>query len=369
MHLDDKGLIEQQITDWVREHVVISKPGFGRCRKLILRHLSIENKPQGDVQAFNIPNDEAIVGEIEIIVNKIVDAAQRNANDYASGMQKYAIYAYYPDDQTYVPHKIFKVSAEDESDMGDLSPSEPPNDKGLTSQLMRHNEAIMKTSTMKDTFLFSIMQRELARLSDKDERNEQQRMDMILLQQETLNEAHSRRLSERKEEGDIALREGVFEQLKVLMPIIANRVAGKQIFPEEDRSFLLMATLLENLTDEQQAFLRDSLSPPQMAILAEILETYETKKEAFVSGKKKNKSPELLSQKNTFPPPRGQDELPPLPKNDKAEKPMRLFSRLSERIGTDPDTASSDPKLRKLEEQAAQFASRFADHMTQPKKD
>lgn len=369
MHLDDKGLIEQQITDWVREHVVISKPGFGRCRKLILRHLSIENKPQGDVQAINVPNDEGLVGEIEMIVNKIVDAAQRNANDYASGMQKYALYAYYPDDQSYVPHKIFKVSAEDESDMGDLSPSEPPNEKGLTAQLMRHNEAIMKTSTMKDTFLFSIMQREMARLSDKDERNEQQRMDMIVLQQETLNEAHTRRLSERKEEGDIALREGVFEQLKVLMPIIANRVAGKQIFPEEDKSFLLMATLLENLTDEQQAFFRDSLSPPQVAILAEILEAYEKKKATFVSGKK-DKIPALLGQKNACPPPRGQQgELPPLPEGRRTEKPMRLFGKLSERIAADPDTASSDPKLRKLEEQAAQFASRFADHMSPAKKD
>ena len=369
MHLDDKGLIEQQITDWVREHVVISKPGFGRCRKLILRHLSIENKPQGDVQAFNIPNDEGLVGEIEMIVNKIVDAAQRNANDYASGMQKYALYAYYPDDQSYVPHKIFKVSAEDESDMGDLSPSEPPNEKGLTAQLMRHNEAIMKTAIMQSTFVFQIMQRETARLSDKDERNEKQRLDMILLQQETLNDAHARRLSERKEEGDIALREGVFEQLKVLMPIIANRVAGKQIFPEEDKSFLLMATLLENLTDEQQAFFRDSLNPAQTAVLAEILEAYEKKKEAFVSGKR-DKPPGLLGQKNAFPPPRGQQgELPPLPEGSKTEKPMRLFSRLSERIAADPDTASSDPKLRKLEEQAAQFASRFADHMSPTKKD
>ena len=156
MHPGSKGLIEQQISDWIREHVVVSQPGLGRCKRLVLRHMSLENKPQGDVQAFIVPQDEGLIGEIDMIVNKIVDAAQRSANDYASGLQKYALYAYYPDDQSYVPHKIFRVAAEDESGMDDLSPSEPPTEKGLMSQLMRHNESTMKTSTMKDSYLFSI---------------------------------------------------------------------------------------------------------------------------------------------------------------------------------------------------------------------
>lgn len=40
---------------------------------------------------------------------------------------------------------------------------------------------------MKDSFLFSIMQRELVRLSDKNERYESQHMELLTLVQDTLN--------------------------------------------------------------------------------------------------------------------------------------------------------------------------------------
>jgi hypothetical protein len=368
MHLENKALIEQQISDWLREHVVVTRPGLGRCRKLIIRHMSIDNKPQGDVTNISVPQDEGLVGEIDMIVNKIVDSAQRNANDYASGVQKYALYAYYTDDQQYVPYKIFRLAAEDESGQGDLSPSEPPTTAGITSQLMRHNEAVFRTSTMTTSYQFSIFEKLLNRMSEKEERSDQQRMDMVLLMQETINEAHTRRLNERKEEMRMALQEGIFEQLKVVMPIIANRIAGKQIFPEEDKSFLLMATFLENLKPEQQAFLRDSLDPPQIAILGEILAEYEKKKEAFTTGKKSKDTSTLLSHaqvpgsmQSGFAP----DMAPGSP--DGPPKPMRLFAKLSERVNSDADAISEDEKLKKFEEIGMQSMSRFAGFLT-PKK-
>jgi len=369
MHLENKALIEQQIADWLKEHIVVSRPGLGKCRKLIIRHMSIDNKPQGDVTSVAVTQDEGLVGELDMIVNKIVDAAQRNANDYASGVQKYAVYAYYADDPQYVPYKIFRLAAEDESGQGDLSPSEPPTTAGITSQLMRHNEATFKTATMTTSYLFSIFEKMLTRLSDKEERSDQQRMDMVLLMQETINEAHTRRLNERKEEMRMALQEGIFEQLKVVMPIIANRLAGKQIFPEEDKSFLLMATFLENLKPEQQAFLRDSLDPPQIAILGEILAEYEKKKEAFTTGKKAKDTSTLLSHgqvPGTVQPDSAPTDMTSTG-TDGQPRPMRLFARLSERVNSDAEAMSEDEKLRKFEETGSNFMSRFAGFLA-PKK-
>lgn len=364
MHIEDKGLIEQQISDWLKEHVIVTRPGLGKCRKLIVRHMSIDNKPQGDVTSVAVPQDEGLVGELDMIVNKIVDAAQRNANDYASGLQKYALYAYYSDDQQYVPYKIFRVSAEDESGQGDLSPSEPPTTAGITSQLMRHNEATFKTATMTTSYLFSIFEKMLTRLSDKEERSDQQRMDMVLLMQETINEAHTRRLNERKEELRQQMQEGIFEQLKVVMPIIANRIAGKQIFPEEDKSFLLMATFLENLKPEQQAFLRDSLDPPQVAILGEILGEYEKKKASFISGKKTD-APNLLA----IPQVPGSLQTGSSPPNGAGPDRMRMFSKLGERMSADADAVSEDERLKKFEDLGAQFMSKFSGFLAPKKSD
>ena len=133
MHPEDKGLIAQQILDWVREHAVVSDPRFGRCGKLVLRHMSLEGKPQADVKAFPLSPGETLVGEIEMLVNNIVDAAQRNADDHASGLQKYAICAYYPQEPQYKPQKVFRVAAEDLVDSGSVEPSEPPTEPAHAS--------------------------------------------------------------------------------------------------------------------------------------------------------------------------------------------------------------------------------------------
>ena len=42
---------------------------------------------------------------------------------------------------------------------------------------------------------------------------------------------------------------------------LLNRLAGKPLFPEKNKAFMLLASLLENLRPEQQKFLRDGLDP------------------------------------------------------------------------------------------------------------
>ena len=251
MPANSAGLIEQQIADWIREHVAVAVAGRGRCKRLVLRQMSLESKPQGDVNSFNIPQDEGLAGETDMLVNRIVDAAQRDANDFEGGVQKYALFAYYSDDPNYVPRKIFRVAADDEVTR-DLSPSEPPTEKGLVSQVMRHLEAVMRTSTVSTGVVIENMTRQLRDHQEAKKVTDKQTIDLMLLVQANINEAHRRRLDERKEEMEMGIKEGLFEQLKVAVPIILNRISGKPLLPEQDKSFMLMAALLENLRPEQQ---------------------------------------------------------------------------------------------------------------------
>jgi hypothetical protein len=141
MHADDKGMIEQQIATWIRKQVVVKNEVHGPCNKIILRHLNIEKKNQGDVGSFPIRLDPESE-EIDPIINAIIESAQKDADDMNQGVQNYAIYAYFPQDASYVPRKIFRVAAANEEFERDVNPSEPPTEKGLVSQLMRHNERI-----------------------------------------------------------------------------------------------------------------------------------------------------------------------------------------------------------------------------------
>ena len=361
MSANSAGIIEQQIADWIREHVAVAVAGRGRCKRLVLRQMSLESKPQGDVNSFNIPQDEGLAGETDMLVNRIVDAAQRDANDFEGGVQKYAIFAYYSDDPNYVPRKIFRVAADDEVTR-DLSPSEPPTEKGLVSQVMRHLEAVMRTSTVSTGVVIENMTRQLRDHQEAKKVTDKQTVDLMLLVQANINEAHRRRLDERKEEMEMGIKEGLFEQLKVAVPIILNRISGKPLLPEQDKSFMLMAALLENLRPEQQAFLRESLDPPQAAVLGEILGEYEKKKATFMGGSQKLPGSGPLAIENSLPPPTGQGELTGMPPASAAASSLgRMFQNVRERTSTGADDESDDEVIRNLERHGVQFMSRMAD--------
>lgn len=355
MHADAKGMIEAQIRDWIYQHVVLKEVGRGLCRKLVLRHLSIDRAPQGDVCSITVPaGDEGLVGEIDMLVNRIVDAAQADANDLRSGVQQYALYAYYPDDPSYVPRKFIRVAADDNLEIErDVSPSEPPTEKGLSSQLMRHLEAIQKTATVSQSYLFQIMQREMSRLAEQNEKFAGQHAEMMVLVQDTMNEAHERRITEKRAEMSLALQEGAFEHLKTVIPIIVNRIAGRPVMPEPNRQFMLMASLLESLTPEQQAWFRDRFSPGQLATVAEILGEYEKDKELFTGERKVSNE----FKANELPAATGQEKLAPMD-GENSTRPLRMFEKLGDRVNSETET-SSDEKLRRLERQAKRYTDTF----------
>jgi hypothetical protein len=161
---------------------------------------------------------------------------------------------------------------------------------------------------------------------------------------------------------NMGIREGLFEQLKVAIPIILNRISGKPLLPEQDKSFMLMAALLENLRPEQQAFLREGLDPPQAAVLGEILGEYEKKKASFMGGSQKIPGNEALALDNALPPPSKQGELSAVsPLSAGATSLGRMFQNVRERTSTGADDESDDEVIRNLEKHGMQFMSRLAD--------
>ena len=337
---------EQQVRDWVTARAIADE---NQCEKLVLRHLTMESRPQGDVVEVPVMLDEGLpVKDSETIAKEVVAAAQADANNIGGSVQMYALYAYYRKNPDYTPRKVFRISPESELDR-DVAPSEPPTDKGLASQAMRHLEGVMRVSVQSQGYLFSLMERQLQRLQDKDERNGQQQVDMMLLVQEVLDGAHGRRLKERKEEATLNMREDALEYLKVAAPILLNRLAGKPLFPEKNKAFMLLASLLENLRPEQQKFLRDGLDPAQMSVLAEILAEYEKDKAAFQG---KEGQPDLGMQR---------DELSPDPETEEAPGSPKMFQKVKDKIQSGNVSPSRDPIIRRLEQIGSDFASRLTE--------
>lgn len=348
---DELGPVEAQISEWVREHVVGYK---FTCTHLILRHTNLDKVPDGDVTRVAVPNDHGLIGEVEMIVGKVATAAQQDADGIGGTIQQYCLYAYYKEEPTFVPRKYFRVSP-DASYSQDDGRTEPPTERGLAAQAMRHLEAMTKINVGTQASMYGMLNRTITDQRAQLDAFMRQQTDLFLLVQETLNDGHARRLAERKEEANLAARESMFDYAKIALPVLINRLAGKAVLPERERSFMLIASLLESLTPEQQDFFKTSLTPQQLTIFAEVLGEYEKQKAEH--GEKA-----MAAQ---LP---GADADAPADDRKLAEVPRtpRMFSGLREQLAR--DDGSSDPVIQKMEKIGKNFGSRLKDALDPDKK-
>jgi hypothetical protein len=275
-----------QIGEWIRQQAITPTKN-GRCIKFIVRHVSINKKPQGDVEKIDVPED---LGKdengVDGLISAIVQAAQADANSLRSGVQTYGVFAYFDGPSDFTPRRYFRVAAEEDydPDASGADSSEPPTAAGLTAQLMRHNEAIMKTAVVQTSHVIQVLQSEnnsqrqlLAAMTEKS-------FQQMALMEEMMDNTSQRRIEERGAAMKHEMMSGAFEHLKLILPVILNKIAGQKIAPETDPSFVQLAALFESMSQEQQqALVTEFLTPTQAALFSEFLGTYEKRKRTLTS--------------------------------------------------------------------------------------
>lgn len=146
-------------------------------------------------------------------------------------------------------------------------------------------------------------------------------------------------------------------KLSALLPVIINRVAGRPVLPEEDKSFMLMSALLENLSDEQQQAFFDQLTAAQRMTLAEIMSEYEKRKSKWLEGQKKV----ILGKKNELPTSASAETalaIKPSKTSEVIEPALPTAQSLKSRMTSSTDK-TTDPVLANLEADADAFTNRF----------
>jgi len=356
------GMIEKVLEPWFRRNVAFPDvQRHGRCDLLILRHLNLAKQPQGDVGTFHVKLEEGAEGEFSQVLTEVADAAQQDADDVNQGVQTYALYAQFPQDKNYVPRKVFRVAARDVETERDLSPSEPADARGLVAQTMRHLEVTQRTSMVMYTELMRAQQQQIERLSSMNEKFADQQIDFLVLVQDLLDNRHKRRLAEKESEVGLALKETAMSKLDVLLPIVVNRLAGKQVLPEDNGSLMLMGSLIENLDEPQQLAILNSLSDAQKMAFAEVIATYEKQKGKWMRGQKQI----ALGSTNALPQNLDAASAPPSQNIDVASAPLPLSMTLRERMSASNDE-TKDPQLQKIEDDAARFGNHFRDLLQKP---
>jgi hypothetical protein len=331
-----------QIAKWVRHQVLGQSTKAHDCTQIVVRHLTINKRPNGDVGLFKIDYDSIDAGGIDHLIDEICNSAQQDANALRQGIQNYGVYAYFDSNPDYAPRTFLRIAAEDayDPDADEGSPSEPPNNTGITSQLMRHLEATMRTSTVHTHTLIETLMRDNQSQRALIEKMMGQSIDFAAIMQESLDNSTARRIAEK----DAALKSETigtaFEHLKLLFPVILNKIAGQKIAPETDQSFTLLAAFFESLSaEQQQKLITEFCSPSQAAVLAEFIDTYEKRKRTLTTADNKAPGPKLNLG--------------------------AMFDPTSERLAKADSAVSGDQQLTRMEKRAVSFKEAFTKPMPQ----
>lgn len=242
------------------------------CNKLVLRHISAGNKIGNEIREFELSKGLTFE-DIEAMCNEVEQVAQDDTEGIG-GHQKYALLVYRKDKDNAYSRLIIAISNEGNSEIDDTLDSEPPTTKGIVTQLMRHNEAIMRAHTMGITAVLQAQQRTITRQSEQLEHLSDKHFEAISLVEELVSAKHDRELENKKLDIKLDMQKEAFGNAKMLMPAIVNKIAGKKILKEKvTPQQMLLKQLVDSIKPDQIGKLMESFTPQQKIAFMELYQS------------------------------------------------------------------------------------------------
>ena len=248
--------------------------GFTR---LELRHLNekggacIWDAKRGSVRIGE--DDEPAPVDVEDLATQIESAAYDDAEGIG-GMQRYCVLAFVAKEKAPRRRFTFRMLADEEDDSG--APSEEPTAKGHLTQLMRHNEALMRTVQMAIGSVLTNQSRTIESQAQAIADADKRRLAMFETHEQLLSRQADRDLEREKfERQEEMVREG-FELGKALFPTIVNKVTGKPLLPETTTpGYEAIRKVFASMTESEQGAMMQfmmSLRPSNRIALQTFIE-------------------------------------------------------------------------------------------------
>jgi hypothetical protein len=209
-------------------------------------------------------------------VDSFVDEIQSRAQSDASGIggvQRYELHVI-TKDKRIGARFAFRVRGDDE-DMDGVAGDEAANQRGLLTQLMRHNEQQNRTMVNSVGAVIAMLQRTNERLEDENQMLREERRKNWDLIDAAKGRDHERELelldAHRKGERE----DMMFQKINTLFPVILNRLTGKEMMPVEDKNLLM--SFVDTLNEEQFQKILSTLKPEQQILLLTVIKEMKQK--------------------------------------------------------------------------------------------
>jgi hypothetical protein len=235
---------------------------------------------KADVENFEVSK---LAGEI---YQTIIDDANGLGN-----MQTYAAELYFGEAQTPNTRRPFQVYGGEPKEEGEAAiMSEPPTDKGQRAQGMRHTETLMKNLIDQTKHIVQFQARQIEMQNDRLHQMEDDRFRMMQTVEELTSRKHLRDMEIAEARHSQQMKEDLFSQFKILMPVLANKFMGGQVIPQTTTPQLeTIKEVFRTIRPDQFNKLAEALEPHQIAPIIEMVSQWMDEDE-----KKKSSAEERL---------------------------------------------------------------------------
>jgi len=281
-----------QFAVWLRTQV------FGqdeKCRKIIIRHATPTARIGQVLFSIDVPNDKADDLNwddwITEQVNTIENISQADADSSVTGVEKYSIQTFHGEDNKPTATFSIRVKGENSDGEDDGLLSEPATKSGLLAQLMRHNEAIMRMSTVGTHDILKSMNAQIHNQEAVIEKLLNEKFDNIGMVDELISRKDERELAHAKASHDMEMKEKLFDKGMLLAPMIANKLLGKgnggqKALPEDTSAVEQeMHSLATTLTEDELRQILKILPPEKALVLVDIFKTVCDKQDQLLQKK------------------------------------------------------------------------------------
>ncbi len=265
-----------KIADFMRSMLARDDVGPTKLRKLVVSHIVRGNKVGDEILTISVP-DAPTTDWLEDKATRIVEQAAAEALTLGSGLQRYAVHAFFDAEDRSRGRYVFACAGQDEGDDETIS-TEGPDAEGVTSMAMRHAEVFAQLGSRGSMHQLRALledNRELRRdikdLNKEIREMHAERSKGLRLMEDLQTAKMERDLKINRERMKDRILDDAAEKVTLILPMVINHLAGRKIFPESAAHVLALKSFGESLKAEDFEALRSVLKPEKYGLLVSTL--------------------------------------------------------------------------------------------------
>jgi len=236
------------------------------CTHVILRQRTAETDQQ--VREWNL----AAAEDLDALAAEIETRAQEDGQHFR-GPTLYGLFAYREVGKAHVERTFLRVEGQGGRESF-FQETEAPDGRGITSQLMRHNEVATRIALGQTSEIMEFYKRALEQRDRRIEDLENRHFKMLELYEKLQSMQHERDLEVVREQRADERTKFLKEKLDMLAPVLMNKLLGKEGATAPALGEELMRQFLKSLAPNQIDALMGMLRPEQAAVIGEVYEAY-----------------------------------------------------------------------------------------------